>query len=188
MRKMRSDATWNGLTKEQQQTVEEWLFVEHAGYDKVRERLQTEWGVAMTLSSICKLRQRLELARVPDEMAGNQAIAASVAGSKADLAGLRSSAWTVIGGQLLRKAVANADTNELHNLGRLMAGTEEREIELKRLALARERYEFRAARAALKEMPRMARMTEEELAREEAQLQTFKERLFGRELAAEIED
>lgn len=188
MRRMRSDAGWNTLTPEQRRTVEEWLFIEHEGYEKIRQRMQEAWGVAMSLSSICEVRKRLELERLPEEMAENRALSKSIGGSKADLADLRASAWKVIGGQLLRKAVANADTKELENLGRLMAGTENREIELKRLALARERHEFRAARAALRELPRMEKMSEEELAREEAQFQAFKERLFGKELAAEIED
>ena len=188
MRRMRCDATWNGLTKEQQQTLEEWLFFEHAGYVKVRERLQKEWGVAMSISMICRVRKRLELERLGDELSGQQALAARVGKAKTNVASLRTSAWTVIGGRLLEKAVANVETKELHHLGWLMAGMEQREIELKRLALARDKFEFRAASAALKELPRVAKMSPEEVEREEAQLQTLKERLFGKDLLAEVEE
>lgn len=188
MRKIRSDAVWSSLTMEQQQTVEEWLFIEHAGYVKVRERIKKQWGVEMSLSMISRTRQRLELERLPDELAGHREMAARVGESKTDVGKLRSSAWTVIGGRLLEKAVANAESKELHHLGWLVAGMEQREIEMKRLALARDRFEFRAASAALKELPRVAKMSEEEVKREEAQVQRLKERLFGRELLEQVQE
>src|SRR6266705_6964043 len=45
MRKMREDSTWNGLTAEQRQKLENWLFERNLGYAEALERAHKEFGV-----------------------------------------------------------------------------------------------------------------------------------------------
>jgi hypothetical protein len=55
MRKQRKDSSRNRLTPEQQATVENWLFRENSGYDKILERMRNEFGVEMAKSSLSRL-------------------------------------------------------------------------------------------------------------------------------------
>ena len=84
--------------------------------------------------------------------------------------------------RLLEKAMEGGDLKELVALGRLMTDGERREIQRERLALARERFEFSAAEAALAELPHVEEMTEEEVRAEDARLLAIKHRLFGKNL------
>ena len=52
MRKMRDDSTWNQLTIEQREMLENWLFEENLGYAKTLERVQKEFGVEATVASL----------------------------------------------------------------------------------------------------------------------------------------
>src|SRR5713226_7282174 len=45
MRKMREDSTWNGLTGEQRQKLENWLFERNLGYVEALKRAHKEFGV-----------------------------------------------------------------------------------------------------------------------------------------------
>src|SRR5712692_2359958 len=45
MRKMREDSTWNGLTAEQRQKLENWLFERNLGYAETLKRAHKEFGV-----------------------------------------------------------------------------------------------------------------------------------------------
>ena len=45
MRKMREDSTWNGLTGEQRQKLETWLFEKNLGYAEALKRAHKEFGV-----------------------------------------------------------------------------------------------------------------------------------------------
>ena len=45
MRKMREDSTWNGLTGEQRQKLQSWLFERNLGYAETLERAHKEFGV-----------------------------------------------------------------------------------------------------------------------------------------------
>jgi len=83
---------------------------------------------------------------------------------------------------MLEKAMAGGDVKELAALGKLLTDGERREIQRERLALARERFEFSAAEAALAELPYAEQMTEEEVKAEDARLLVIKHRLFGKNL------
>ena len=61
--KLRSDSTWAGLTSEQRETLEGWLFEENLGYAEVLERVQREFGVTASKSSLSRYYQRLAAVR-----------------------------------------------------------------------------------------------------------------------------
>jgi len=70
MSKIRCDSIWNGLTPEQRQTLEHWLFVENMGYKEASERAQKEWGVTGSSVSVGRFYRRVERERVLDELEG----------------------------------------------------------------------------------------------------------------------
>jgi hypothetical protein len=67
---------------------------------------------------------------------------------------------------------------ELATLGRVLTQSEEREIQRGRLALAREKFEFKAAKAALKQLPLLDQMTQEDQEREDARMDAIRLAIF----------
>ena len=49
---MRDDSTWNRLTAEQREKLESWLFDENLGYAETLARVQKDFGVEATISSL----------------------------------------------------------------------------------------------------------------------------------------
>jgi hypothetical protein len=182
MSKMRADSTWNALTPEQRQTLESWLFEENVSYQEARERARKEWGVTCSVWSVSRYYQRRLNERVVEEMAEAEQVADEVNGTKAEFKNLKASALKLIGKRLLERAVAAGDVKELAALGKLVSESEWREIQQARLALARERFEFNAAEAALAQLPHVEEMTEEDLKRERARALAIKHNLFGPDL------
>ena len=58
MRKMRDDSTWNQLSPEQRETLEEWLFDENLGYEKTVKRVREEFGLETTIASVGRFYRR----------------------------------------------------------------------------------------------------------------------------------
>src|SRR5260221_8078489 len=170
MSKLRTDSTWNGLTPEQREKLDEWLFEEEVSYREARERAQREWGIESSISSVGRYYRRGRNARMLAEMAETQQAAKALDGTGLNMKTLRSSALKVIGKRLFEKAMDGCDVKELAVLGRLMSEGEKREIQHARLALARERFEFSAAGAALGQVPYVGEMTGEEGKSEETGL------------------
>jgi hypothetical protein len=182
MSKLRADSTWNGLTAEQREKLDEWLFVEGASYEEVRTRAQRDWGITTSIASVGRYYRRGLNPRTVEAMEEAREAATAVNRTGVRLTSLRNSALKVIGQRMLEKAMAGGDVKELAALGKLLTDGERREIQRDRLALARERFEFSAAEAALAELPHVAEMTEEEVRAEDARLLAIKHRLFGKDL------
>ena len=182
MSKLRADSTWNGLTPEQREKLDEWLFEEGLSYPLARERVQKELGIECSISGVGRYYRRAVETRAVEKLAEAQDAATAVNRTGVKLQSLRSSALKVIGQRLLEKAMEGGDVKELVALGRLMTDSERQEIQQARLALARERFEFSAAEAALAELPHVEEMTEEEVKMENARILAIKHRLFGKDL------
>jgi hypothetical protein len=179
--KLRADSNWSGLTGEQRQTLERWLFEENLSYKETLERAKKELGIEASLGSLQRFRRRVIKERTLAAMSEAEESAAEVNGTKASLERLRTSAWKVVGKQFLEKAMEGCDIKELRTLGRLMADSEEREIRCRRLALAREKFQFRAAKAVWKHMPMLNQMAQEDEAREDARIDAIRLAIFGRD-------
>jgi len=177
--KLRADSNWSGLSGEQRQTLERWLFEQNLSYRETLERAQKEFGIEASLASLQRFRRRLIKERTVAAMIEVEESADEVNGTKASLENLRTSAWKVVGKQFLEKAMEGCDIKELKALGRLMAESEEREIRRSRMALAREKFEFKAAKAVWKHVPLMERLTKEDQEREDAKIDAIRLEIFG---------
>ena len=182
MSKLRADSTWNGLTDEQREKLDRWLFVEGLSYPAAHERVQQELGIECSVWAVGRYYRCAVKTRAVEKMAEAEDAATAVNRTGVKLESLRMSALKVIGQRLLEKAMEGGDMKELVALGRLMTDGERREIQRERLALAREKFEFSAAEAALAELPHVEEMTEEEVRAEDARLLAIKHRLFGKDL------
>ncbi len=55
---MREDSTWNGLSGEQRQKLENWLFERNLGYAEALKRAHKEFGVEATIPSVGRFYRR----------------------------------------------------------------------------------------------------------------------------------
>src|SRR5260370_13239077 len=139
MNKLRADSTWNELTPEQREKLDEWLFEEEVSYQEARERAQREWGIESSISSVGRYYRRGRNARMLEEMAETQATAKALNGTGLNMKTLRSSALKVIGKRLFGKAMDGCDVKELAVVGRLLSEGGKPQIQPGRPGPARER-------------------------------------------------
>jgi len=179
MSKIRSDSIWNSLPPEQREKLEHWLFVERIGYKEASERALKEWGVTGSETSVGRYYRRIQKERVVDELEEMAETAVEVNAAEGKLESLKSSTMKVVGMRMLQNVVARGDVKELALLGRVMTQSEEKEIQRGRLKLAREKFEFNAAKAVLKQLPLLEKMTQEDQEREDAKIDAIRLEIFG---------
>lgn len=180
MSKIRSDSIWNSLAPERRKIFEDWLFEERVGYDVALERAQKEWGVTGSKMSVSRFYKRVQMERVVDELEEAAESATRVNASSGKLENLRASAMKMIGKHLMEKSADCGDVKGLATLGRVLTQNEDREIQRGRLALARERFQFNAAKAALAQLALLDQLSKEDEAREDARMEAIKLGIFGR--------
>jgi hypothetical protein len=183
MSKLRSDAIWNTLTPEQREQIEEWLIDENLSFQAVHERGQKELGLTCSLATVGRFYKHLVRLRAVDELETGQDLADELVGAGTNLEALRESSMKLLVVRLLNKALAGAEVKEVSALGRLMLMDEEREIRRDRVNLAREKFQFKAAKAALTALPLLDEMAEADEERELARIEAIKQKIFGKELA-----
>src|ERR1700684_2970909 len=103
MKKLRSDSRWHAYTPEQQKKIEQWLFDDHLGYQKTRERMKTDLGLTCALSSIFNLYHYLAERRADNAFLNAQDLAGQVADSGVDLEKLRSASQVLIAARFFRE-------------------------------------------------------------------------------------
>ena len=150
MSKLRADSLWNQLTPEQRHTLEGWLLDENITYQAALDRVKQEWGLDRTYSSVVRFYRHCAKNRAINGMHGVISTVREISRTGADLAELRSSTQKIISKRLFEQSINADNLKELAVLGKIVCATEEREIRRQRLALARERWQFNAAKAALK--------------------------------------
>jgi hypothetical protein len=187
MNKLRSDSTWAALTPEQKQKLIQWLFEEKLSYEQTLESVQTEFGITASRSSLANYYQTLVHERLREDLCEAQETAAEAQGAEVKLSTLRGAALKMIGKKLIDCSVEPGVAKELYGLTNLMLQSGQQEIQREWLALARERFEFKASTAVLKALPLANEMKAEEHARETARMNAIKQKLFGRELPYMLE-
>jgi len=187
MTKLKSHATWNKLTPEQRQKLDHWMFDLNLSHRETHQRAQTELGLVCSLSTIRRMFAHGVKLRAVREVAESQGLSDELAGSGGKLENLRHSSLMLIASRLLQKMATQPDLKEISVLGRLMMQSEEREIQRVRMELVRERFQFNASKAALKILPLLDEMNQEEYERETARVEDIKRRIFGKALDGVVE-
>jgi hypothetical protein len=156
MRKMRDDSTWNRLTIEQLKLLDEWLFDERLGYADALARVEKEFGLQVSLSSIGRYYRR----RAGEEQRMGLLEAHIAAGELNDLPGsaddLRTAAVKLVGKAALKLAGEKPEELEqLVSLTRILLESEDNDIRRARLKLAEQYFHFEATAASLDELPKI---------------------------------
>ncbi|MDB6023050.1 MAG: hypothetical protein JWQ04_2907 [Pedosphaera sp.] len=182
MSKLRSDSLWNELTPEQWETLESWLFDENIGYKEAHERILKEWGLTRSISGLARFYRHCAEERAVGGMPETLEAVRRINETGASLDELRNSTLKIMSKRFFEQALEAKDLKQLTALGRLMNESEEREIRRQRVALARDRWEFDAAKAALKALPQLNDFSQEEEQRDLARIEALKRTLFGKEV------
>lgn len=188
MRKLRCDALWNTYTPEQKQKLEEWLIEKNIGIRQVQRLAKKELGIDCGKSTIGRIYQYLIKFKAADEVSEAQSAAEELLNSGAKPDQVRDSSMTMISVRLLQKAMSDkASVKDLATLGRVILQSQERQIQEKRVDLARERFQFKAAQAALEVLPMAGQLKKEDMERERARMEAVRRQLFRKELDHIIE-
>jgi hypothetical protein len=142
MSKLRSDSAWSKLTAEQRETLEGWLFEENIGYKEALERVQKEFGLAPSLTSLADFYQRLAEERMHRELLGVKSMAGKIGKAGVDREKLGATAMTLVANRMLQLAVASpGKVKELASLGRLLVANEAQDIKRRWLELEEEKMD-----------------------------------------------
>jgi len=142
MSKLRSDSAWAGLSPEQRETLEGWLFEENLGYKEVLERAQKEFGIMASLRSVAEYYQRAARERTQEELLTVKATAEEIDKAKVNWDGLGATAMTLVAKRMIQLAVESPEkVREMVSLGRILVANEAQTIKRKRFEWERKREE-----------------------------------------------
>src|SRR5579884_748877 len=136
-----SDSKWAGLTEEQRDTLEGWLFEENITYREALERAEKEFGITASIASIARLYQKMADERLETELTGydgDDKISDLLGGSPTlDVENLNHAAAMLMANRLVQIARRKPNkVKEMVSLARALATCQA--IELKRDWLALE--------------------------------------------------
>ncbi len=185
--KLRSDSTWAGLTPEQRETLEGWLFEESLGYMEVLERVQREFGVTASKPSLSRYYQRLAAERAQRELLDVKTAVAEMREIGVDQGELSAAVMALLTKRLLKLLLESPDrVKEMACLGTVLVGNEAQEIKRGWLNMGREKFELEVARERAEEEAERKMMAdvnaEEDYAAEDAEVLEIRRHLFGTNL------
>jgi hypothetical protein len=197
MAKVKSHAKWNGLSKRQRSTLEEWLFEEKMGYAKACERAKEELGFKGSVSSLRRYYSRTADERTLAGFAESARMMASVNKAPVDTEKLRDSGMKVAAQVFFRLVRERPDELKAWlPLARLLAQCEkndswravkdeENDIRKAALKFAQIRYQYDVMGQALKAFPELqeAREAQEDsemtVYEKNKRLNDLRRRMFG---------
>jgi hypothetical protein len=188
MTKVKSNASWNGLSPKQRRTLETWLFDEKLGYQETLERAKKELGFKGAMSSLRRFYRRTSQERLLAGFTEAEELAEAVDGAAASTERLRGAGMKIIGQMFLKQAAEGPEkAKEWGLLAKLLLQSEENELRrklqgeenaIKRgyLEFSRQRFHYDAMAAARKALPELLALAEaEEEAKKSPETRKFEE-------------
>jgi hypothetical protein len=157
MRKLNYNCRWNQLTRQQRETMDNWLFHDRLGYEETLARVKGQFGVKASRTSLCRYYQRRSHERQTTDLIEAQAMADTVAAPESDANAMRTAAVKLIAKTALKIAFESPDRlKDLESLTKLLLMNEDIEIRRSRVKLEQEQFHYKAASAASEELPKLA--------------------------------
>jgi len=156
MRKMREDSTWSGLTGEQRQKLENWLFERNLGYAETLKRAQKEFGVQASATSLGRFYQRRARERQQAALLEAPSAATELNGLPVKVDSLRDAAMKLIGHFALKQAIEKPGQLEpLMSLTKLLLESKQNDLRQGRLKLAEQYFHYESTAASRKDLPQL---------------------------------
>lgn len=172
MQKVKSNALWRGLSAQQRETLDHWLFDEGHSYAVILPRAQQELGFKGQMSSLKRYYARREKERTFTKFEKLGVQVAALAGAPVDAKALRHANMQVIHAYLFQVLRENPEAiKELAPVVRALLQNDfnesfreikERDLRLREetMAFAKERFEFDMTEKALKALPQLQELAE----------------------------
>jgi hypothetical protein len=188
MRKLREDSTWSGLTGEQRQKLEGWLFERNLGYAEALKRAHKEFGVQASATSLGRFYQRRAQERQQAALLEAQSAATELNGLPVKVDSLRDAAMKLIGHFALKQAIEKPGQLEpLMALTKLLLESRQNDLRQGRLKLAEQYFHYEATAASRKDLPQLGAylkaIQEDDSLKAEAKLEKVKQLLYPGERA-----
>ncbi len=153
---MREDSTWNGLTGEQRQKLENWLFEKNLGYAEALKRVQKEFGVQASATSLGRFYQRRARERQQAALLEAQSAATELNDLPVKEESLRNAAMKLIGHFALKQALEKpGQLGPLMSLTKLLLASKQNDLRQGRLKLAEQYFHYEATAASRKDLPQL---------------------------------
>lgn len=142
MSKLTTDSKWTGLTEEQRDTVEGWLFEENITYREALERAQKEFGITASVSSIARLYQKMSDERLEAELAGFDQVSEQIIMAKNfELEDLSAVAMKLMANRLVQTARNKpGKVKEIVSLARALTQCQSAELKMRWYEFAQHKY------------------------------------------------
>jgi hypothetical protein len=179
--KLRCDATWAGLTSDQRETLEGWLFEENLGYTEVLERAQKEFGIAGSKMSLVRFYQRVAAERAQREFLELDTAVKEMKGMDVNINEMKSAAMCLITKRLMKLSLESPDkVKEMAWLGQVLVASEAQEVKRGWLNIGREKFELDfAAECLARKAEKPPSGNEDGYAAEDEEVLKIRKHLFG---------
>jgi len=180
MKKPRSDSKLLNLAEEQQARLADWL-LSGVPYYKVRDLIEKEFHVITSVRALSEfwnrycgaelIRRRSQAVTTADQIA-EEAVRTPGRFDAATIDALKQKAFEL--------AISpGANPKEIKNLFMLVLKARDQELDERQLTLARDRFEFDAAKAALEQLPALKKISSDRGLDRNQKLDAIRRRLFG---------
>lgn len=182
-KKKRADSVLDKLPPNQRATLEGWLFTDNLSYTDAVKKLWEDFNVRVAPSSLSSFWQECSQRRMLSEIATSSQDAHLVVDAIKANAGEMSKATSALIARIAfeesRKGGGKMNREMIVDLTRLAMKERELAIKEAELSLAREKFEFDAAKAALKELPALRKIASDNSLNDQDKLTQVRLRLFG---------
>ena len=180
---MRKDSTWNGLTAEQRQKLEGWLFERNLGYAETLERAHKEFGAQASAASLGRLYQRRAQERQQAALLEAQSAATELNDLPVKVDSLRDASMKLLGHFDLKQAIEKPGQLEpLMALTKLLLESRQNDLRQGRLKLAEQYFHYEATAASRKDLPQLGAylkaIEDDDSLNAEAKLEKVKQLLY----------
>jgi hypothetical protein len=178
--KVRSDAKLEWLPREQREQVDQWLFNEGAGMTEVAARCKSQFGVEVSASSVARYTRSR---RVRVEWAAGLL---TTGDSDLEAEHEHEELMKRIRAQALalssKKNIKDTDRRWTSDYAKVLIADRRARNEMKKMDMAREKFEFDAATACRSRQVEMKEIDEDESIDENERVCRVREELFGENL------
>jgi hypothetical protein len=178
--KMRCDSAWAGLTPEQRETLEGWLFEENLGYAEVLERAQKEFGITASKMSLTRFYKRVAAERAQRDYLDLDTTLKDLNPTKLTWDRLGGAAMGLIAKRLMQLSIESPDkVQEMAMLGQVLVANDAQNIKRGWLSIGMTKFQLDIATECLIHKAKMDAIVQDESLDDGQRILKVRQELFG---------
>ena len=172
MEKVKSNASWNQLSPEQQQSLDKWLFEDKLSYAEIFPKAQSELGFTGSISSLKRYYLRRKEEKQVAELEELKQYVAELSGAGSDVGALRTANMKLLNSYLLQllsegpeklkelTPTINLMLQNDHNDALREVKAEEHKLRREMMEFAKKKFEFDMTEQAMKALPELQELAQ----------------------------